>query len=78
MIADALVSHLTQLSLDAWLELLVSAQSLRPEKVSARTGEILVVSYSLSNIELGMTKVLSASRKFEEFFRLPSTLPWRE
>ena len=51
MITNALVSHSAQLSLSASSELLVPAQALRPVKVSARTGKVLVVRYSLSIVE---------------------------
>ena len=58
VIANALVPHSAQLSLNAVLELLVSAQALRPPGVSARIGEVLVVRYSLSKAEWEQIKVL--------------------
>ena len=60
MLANALASHSAQLSLSAISELLVSAQALRPFKVSARTGKVLVVRYSLSIAKWEHTKVLGA------------------
>ena len=65
VIASALISHSAQLSPSARLGLLVSAQSLRPLGVSARSGASLVVNYSLSNVEWELIKVLSVSRNLE-------------